>query len=220
MEGPGGYQFVGRTLQIWNRYRSHPSFEAEKPWLLRFFDQIRFYEVSEEELLSMRTAFKAGELSIEVEDSVLNLAEYYEMLSENKDSIQTFKDQQQANFDAERQRWKQQGLDQYVGEDIDAVEVSSEVSVPEGGVVVKAHMMGSVWKISCAVGDVVDEGQTLAIIEAMKIEIPIVSPVAMQVVSIEIEIGTTVKPEQPLFVLAPITAHETLVADSNAHEES
>ena len=220
MEGPGGYQFVGRTLQIWNRYRSHPSFEAEKPWLLRFFDQIRFYEVSEEELLSMRTAFKAGELSIEVEDSVLNLAEYYEMLSENKDSIQTFKDQQQANFDAERQRWKQQGLDQYVGEDIDAVEVSSEVSVPEGGVVVKAHMMGSVWKISCAVGDVVDEGQTLAIIEAMKIEIPIVSPVAMQVVSIEIEIGTTVKPEQPLFVFAPITARETLVADSDIHEES
>jgi urea carboxylase len=54
----------------------------------------------------------------------------------------------------------------------------------------------------------------------MKIEIPIVSPVAMQVVSIEIEIGTTVKPEQPLFVLAPITAHETLVADSDIHEES
>ncbi|MEZ7501747.1 urea carboxylase [Psychrobacter sp. Arc29] len=213
MEGPGGYQFVGRTLQIWNRYRSHPSFEAEKPWLLRFFDQIRFYEVSEEKLLSMRTAFKAGELAIEVEDSVLNLAEYYDMLHENKDSIQTFKDQQQANFDAERQRWKQQGLDQYIGEDIDTVEVLSDITVPEGGIVVNAHMMGSVWKISCAVGDVIEEGQTLAIIEAMKIEIPIVSPVAMQVVSIEIEIGMTVKPEQPLFVLAPIAVNEAQVTD-------
>ena len=157
----------------------------------------------------MRTAFKAGELSIEVEDTVLNLADYYDMLNENKDSIQTFKEQQQANFEAERQRWKQQGLDQYVGEDIDAVEVQSDITVPEGGVVVKAHMMGSVWKISCAVGDVVDEGQTLAIIEAMKIEIPIMSPVAMQVVSIEIEIGMTVKSEQPLFVLAPITVSES-----------
>jgi urea carboxylase len=213
MEGPGGYQFVGRTLQIWNRYRSHPSFEAEKPWLLRFFDQIRFYEVSEEALLSMRTAFKAGELAIEVEDSVLNLAEYYDMLHENKDSIQTFKDQQQANFDAERQRWKQQGLDQYIGEDIDTVEVLSDITVPEGGIVVNAHMMGSVWKISCAVGDVIEEGQTLAIIEAMKIEIPIVSPVAMQVVSIEIEIGMTVKPEQPLFVLAPVAVNEAQVTD-------
>lgn len=213
MEGPGGYQFVGRTLQIWNRYRSHPSFEAEKPWLLRFFDQIRFYEVSEEKLLSMRTAFKAGELGIEVEDSVLNLAEYYAMLNDNKDSIQTFKDQQQANFDAERQRWKQQGLDQYIGDNIDTVEVLSDITVPEGGIVVNAHMMGSVWKISCAVGDVIDEGQTLAIIEAMKIEIPIVSPVAMQVVSIEIEIGMTVKPEQPLFVLAPVAVNEAQVTD-------
>lgn len=213
MEGPGGYQFVGRTLQIWNRYRSHPSFQAEKPWLLRFFDQIRFYEVSEEKLLSMRTAFKAGELAIEVEDSVLNLAEYYAMLNDNKDSIQTFKDQQQANFDAERQRWKQQGLDQYIGDNIDTVEVLSDITVPEGGIVVNAHMMGSVWKISCAVGDVIDEGQTLAIIEAMKIEIPIVSPVAMQVVSIEIEIGMTVKPEQPLFVLAPVAVNEAQVTD-------
>ena len=206
MEGPGGYQFVGRTLQIWNRYRSHPNFDADKPWLLRFFDQIRYYEVSEEELLTMRTAFKAGELSIEVEDSVLNLAEYYAMLSDNKDSIQTFKDQQQANFEAERQRWKQQGLDQHVNENLDAVTVTSEVEVPEGGMVVKAHMMGSVWKIACAVGDVVEEDQVLTIIEAMKIEIPIVSPVAMTVVSIEIEIGMTVKPEQPLFVLAPVMA--------------
>ncbi|MEC8428821.1 MAG: urea carboxylase, partial [Pseudomonadota bacterium] len=48
MEGPGGYQFVGRTLQMWNRYRETKEFE--QPWLLRFFDQIRFYEVSSDEL--------------------------------------------------------------------------------------------------------------------------------------------------------------------------
>jgi urea carboxylase len=41
MEGPGGYQFVGRTLQMWNRWRDAtsgaPAFEPGKPWLLRFF---------------------------------------------------------------------------------------------------------------------------------------------------------------------------------------
>lgn len=206
MEGPGGYQFVGRTLQIWNRYRSHPSFEVEKPWLLRFFDQIRYYEVSEEDLLSMRTAFKSGELSIKVEETVLNLADYYQMLSDNQESIHEFKQQQQTSFDEERQRWKQLGLDQHIDDDLDTVDVVSDIIVPEGGVVVKAHMMGSVWKISCEVGDAIEEGQTLAIIEAMKIEIPIVSPVAMTVVSIEIETGMTVKPEQPLFVLAPTDA--------------
>jgi urea carboxylase len=41
MEGPGGYQFVGRTVQMWNRHRVTADFE--KPWLLRFFDQIRFH---------------------------------------------------------------------------------------------------------------------------------------------------------------------------------
>ena len=42
MEGPGGYQFVGRTVQMWNRYRQTADFADGKPWLLRFFDQIRF----------------------------------------------------------------------------------------------------------------------------------------------------------------------------------
>jgi hypothetical protein len=31
MEGPGGYQFVGRTIQVWNRFRRAGLF-AEQPW--------------------------------------------------------------------------------------------------------------------------------------------------------------------------------------------
>ena len=37
MEGPGGYQFVGRTIQMWNRWRHTADFS--EPWLLRHFDQ-------------------------------------------------------------------------------------------------------------------------------------------------------------------------------------
>jgi hypothetical protein len=59
MEGPGGYQFVGRTLQMWNRWRQTAGVRG-KPWLLRFFDQIRFYPVSEDELLRIREAFPHG----------------------------------------------------------------------------------------------------------------------------------------------------------------
>ncbi|MEQ9508829.1 MAG: 5-oxoprolinase/urea amidolyase family protein, partial [Alloalcanivorax xenomutans] len=59
MEGPGGYQFVGRTLQMWNRYRTTEAFT--KPWLLRFFDQIRFYEVSAGELQRIRRDFPKGD---------------------------------------------------------------------------------------------------------------------------------------------------------------
>jgi urea carboxylase len=61
MEGPGGYQFVGRTLQMWNRYREVAAFDG-KPWLLRFFDQIRFYPVGADELLQIRRDFPLGRL--------------------------------------------------------------------------------------------------------------------------------------------------------------
>ena len=44
MEGPGGYQFVGRTVpDVEPLSRETADFRAGKPWLLRFFDQIRFY---------------------------------------------------------------------------------------------------------------------------------------------------------------------------------
>ncbi len=75
MEGPGGYQFVGRTLQMWNRYHAVEDFGG-KPSLLRFFDQIRFYPVSAEELLTIRRDFPLGRYPLRIEHTTLKLAEY------------------------------------------------------------------------------------------------------------------------------------------------
>ena len=71
MEGPGGYQFVGRTVQMWNRFGRGGDFE--RPWLLRFFDQIRFYPVSEQELLELREAFPRGGFRLKVEETRFSL---------------------------------------------------------------------------------------------------------------------------------------------------
>ena len=204
MEGPGGYQFVGRTSQMWSRYRKNPDFEQGMPWLLRFFDQIKFYEVSEAELMQMREDFKAGRLKLRIEDGVLNLKEYNDFLVENQESISAFKAVQQANFEAERRRWHEAGLQEYVSESLDAVDDGEAVSIPEGGCAVESHMPGSIWKIECASGDIVEEGATLAVIEAMKIEIPIIAPERMKVEAITIEKGQTVKTGQVLFTLAPV----------------
>jgi acetyl-CoA carboxylase biotin carboxyl carrier protein len=38
---------------------------------------------------------------------------------------------------------------------------------------VEAPVTGSVWKVDCSVGDEVGEGQTLVILESMKMEIPV-----------------------------------------------
>lgn len=203
MEGPGGYQFVGRTTQVWSRYRQNPNFEPHKPWLLRFFDQIRFYEVSESELLEMREDFKAGRLQLRIEEGVLNLKDYNAFLKDNESSIQAFKQVQQSNFEDERRRWHEAGLAEYVSENMDAVLDDSEITVPNGGMIVESHMPGSVWKIECTVGDIIEEGETLAVIEAMKIEIPILAPAKMKVDSILIDKAQTVKTGQALFTLAP-----------------
>jgi len=204
MEGPGGYQFVGRTTQMWSRYRKNPDFEQGMPWLLRFFDQIKFYEVSETELMQMREDFKAGRLKLRIEDGVLNLKEYNQFLKDNSDTIHSFKETQQANFEAERRRWHEAGLAEYMTESLDAIDDGEGVAIPEGGCAVESHMPGSIWKIECASGDIVEEGATLAVIEAMKIEIPIIAPERMRVDAITIEKGQTVKTGQVLFTLAPV----------------
>ncbi|NNG75807.1 urea carboxylase [Acinetobacter sp. ANC 4277] len=204
MEGPGGYQFVGRTTQMWSRYRKNPDFEQGMPWLLRFFDQIKFYEVSETELMQMREDFKAGRLKLRIEDGVLNLKEYNQFLKDNSDSIYSFKEIQQANFEAERRRWHEAGLAEYMTESLDAVDDGEGVDIPDGGCAVESHMPGSIWKIECESGDIVEEGATLAVIEAMKIEIPIIAPERMRVDAITIEKGQTVKTGQVLFTLAPV----------------
>ncbi len=113
MEGPGGYQFVGRTLQMWNRWRDASNgaleFEPGKPWLLRFFDQIRFFPVSEEELVQIRRDFPAGRYRLKIEEGEFSLRDYNAFLADNAESISAFKNTQQAAFDAERERWRETG---------------------------------------------------------------------------------------------------------------
>ncbi|MBC8132788.1 MAG: 5-oxoprolinase/urea amidolyase family protein, partial [Deltaproteobacteria bacterium] len=105
MEGPGGYQFVGRTCQMWNRSRQTADFTDGKPWLLRFFDQIRFFPVTEQELLTFRDEFPRGRVKLKVEPTTFRFAAYRAFLRENQASIDAFKGRQQAAFVAERERW-------------------------------------------------------------------------------------------------------------------
>lgn len=109
MEGPGGYQFVGRTLQMWNRGENNIDFYDGKPWLLRFFDQIRFFPVTEEELIQIRHDFPNGDYNIKIEETKFDFAEYKTFLQTDKVDIEQFKQKQQKAFDAERQRWIESG---------------------------------------------------------------------------------------------------------------
>jgi len=107
MEGPGGYQFVGRTVQVWNTHARGPHFD--RPWLLRNFDQIRWFEVDAEELLEMREEQGRGELAIRTEETTFELEPYRRFLDDNSDSIAAFRTTQQRAFAEERQRWAEAG---------------------------------------------------------------------------------------------------------------
>ncbi|MDP3300446.1 MAG: urea carboxylase [Sulfuricurvum sp.] len=201
MEGPGGYQFVGRTVQMWNRYKSTHDFKAEKPWLLEFFDRIRFYPVSESELLQMRKDFINGTFTLRIEEGEFSLGEYLEFLETNSESISAFKKIQQDSFDEERQRWEASGISAYVSETLEVDDASDFTEVPLGCEAIASFLSGNVWEISVKVGDYVHEGDTLVVVEAMKSEVMIESPVNGEVVQILCTQGDTVHTGNTLVII-------------------
>ena len=67
---------------------------------------------------------------------------------------------------------------------------------------VRAHIAGTIWKLEVAVGDAVAEGQTLVIIESMKMEMPVEAPAAGRVAAILVAEGAAVAEGQALLELA------------------
>lgn len=63
---------------------------------------------------------------------------------------------------------------------------------------VEAHITGTVWKIECAVGDDIEEGDTVAILESMKMEMPVEAEDAGTVAEILCEEGQAVNEGDPL----------------------
>ena len=66
---------------------------------------------------------------------------------------------------------------------------------------VTAPMVGKVFEIQCKVGDKVEENQVLLILEAMKMEIPVVAPAAGTVKEIKVAVGETVESDAVLAIL-------------------
>src|SRR5579862_8651543 len=147
MEGPGGYQFVGRTVQMWNTHRMTKEFQPEMPWLLRFFDQIRFFPVSAEELLEMRDAFPHGKYSLKIEHTDFNLKKYHQFVKNTASDAARFKTRQQAAFLAERERWAAAGQAEFIdGSNDDMPSVAADI--PDGCEAVRSPMTASVWQVA------------------------------------------------------------------------
>jgi acetyl-CoA carboxylase biotin carboxyl carrier protein len=66
---------------------------------------------------------------------------------------------------------------------------------------IPAHITGTVWKIEVATGDEVDEGDTVVILESMKMEMPVEAEDPGTVKEIRVEEGQSVQEGDVLVVL-------------------
>jgi urea carboxylase len=198
MEGPGGYQFVGRTIQMWNRWRATADFT--KPWLLRFFDQIRFFPVTAEELLQLREDFPQGRYKVRIEETTFRLREYHKFLRSIEGEAATFKAKREAAFAAERERWHQTGLDAVPAEPEPEV-IEEQLSIPPGVSVARAPLPANVWQVLVQPGARVAAGDKLVVLEAMKMEIAVTAHVSGVVTEILCTTGKQVSPGQALVLI-------------------
>ena len=197
MDSPGGYQLVGRTLPIWNKHLKNRQFKTGEPWLLRFFDQVRYYPVSEDELAGMRDAFREGRLDVEITEEEFSLADHHRFLNEIEPEMVAFRDNQQAAYQKEVARWQDEdaqiesALLGGGGADIGEVD----------GHLVSAEISGNVWKLLVEEGATVEQGQTLVIVEAMKMEFEITASAAGKITGLHCKPGAIINAGDPVAVI-------------------
>ncbi|MBU3015829.1 urea carboxylase [Poseidonibacter lekithochrous] len=198
MEGPGGYQLFGRTLQMWNTYRQTKEFT--NPWLLRFFDQVKFYPVTTDELHDIREKFLYGKFPLTIEDKTFKLKEYKEFLKANEEKSNIFQTKRANAFETERLMWKEKGLDSFDTKVV-AVEDKDELILADDEEAIESIMSGNIWKIEVKVGDKVKAGEVLVILESMKMEVEIETEVSGVVSQILYKEGDNIESGNVLVVL-------------------
>jgi urea carboxylase len=187
MEGPGGYQFVGRTTQMWNTYRE------PKPWLLDFFDRLQFYPVSAEELLAMRA--DRGFVP-RIEEGEFCLEKHKAFLQSIAKEAAEFQERRDRAFREERDRWGE-----YVPPPLDDMPPPPEDALPEGATAVRSPIAASVWSVPVETGQQVKAGDRLLVLEAMKMELAVTAPAAGELIEMRCAPGALVQPGQVLAVL-------------------
>ncbi|BBC37850.1 Urea carboxylase [Streptomyces graminofaciens] len=203
MEGPGGYQFVGRTTQVWSGWQQRGAFEPGSPWLLRFFDRIKWYPVEADELPALRADIISGRFVPRVEEGVFSLAEYETFLAEHADSIARFRTRQQTAFAAERAAWETSGEFTRAQETTTPPAPPAELDVPPGGHLIEAEFAASVWQLNVTPGEEVTTGQPLLTLEAMKMESRVHSPTNGVIHKILTRPGAQVEAGTALIIIGP-----------------
>jgi urea carboxylase len=188
---------------MWNTYHVTHDFKPNKPWLLRFFDQIQFYPVSHAELQEFREQFPHGGVRLKIEEDTFRLRDYRQFLHQHADSIRAHKERQQRAFEAERLRWQASGQIGYAAE-MPVQEDESSEQIEPGHVAIVSPVSGSIWKVASAPGQSVKAGDTLVLVESMKMELPVTAPMDGVITQLRCSEGRAVSVAQTLLIMRPI----------------
>ena len=196
MEGPGGYQFVGRTLQVWNRQRRGRAFDEH--WLLRPFDRIRFYEVDAEQLAEMREAFPRGALDIDIEQGIFDHGAHQAFLDEHRAEIDAFASQRTQAFARELDDWRDRGVMTFEQPEEDPTGRIRTDADGESAPFVASPLAGSIWSVAVRSGQQVEAGDVLFVVESMKAEFEVKAREGGVIGNVLVRPGQTVRAGQVL----------------------
>ncbi|KAF4920664.1 putative urea carboxylase [Colletotrichum viniferum] len=178
---PGGYQLIGRTIGCWDETGNRPCFEPSKPWLFRHFDLVRFVEVGEEEYDKLKHDYDIGQYEFTINETTINMDHFiakFDAANRNPAHLEWTKRQAEASKELARRetelfgQWHAATTASTNG----AAAADGELEEHSGSNIlrIKSPVSASVWKLEVGVGDVLKSGQTVAVLEAMKMEIKVI----------------------------------------------
>jgi urea carboxylase len=170
-------------------YANKPGFT--KPWLLREFDQIHFYEVDQSGFDQCFEDFKTGRFNFDIRETTFDPAEYKRFIrSIAGETAEYERKRRLANLASGEEEsrllaeWHERQIvvESEKEEEMECKGISytrfcqgcaqiDRAACATDTFHIIAPMTSSVWKMLVKVGDVIESGQTLAILEAMKMEI-------------------------------------------------
>ncbi|KAK5098643.1 hypothetical protein LTR70_002532 [Exophiala xenobiotica] len=173
VESPGGYMNTGLSIPTADILGFKNGYSLEKPWLFDDFDQITFYEVSEEEYTGLIQTFRSGRYEYEYENTEFDMKEHNKLLSDTAEEVKEIK-RKQREAQAEMDKIEKEMLDKW-NEEKEAGKVSvdtvEELLNDPDIIAIEAPVNANVWKVQVEEGSELKEDQIVVILEAMKLEI-------------------------------------------------
>lgn len=173
MDSPGGYQLVGRTIPIWDKLQLG-AHSGDHPWLLTPFDQVEYYQVTEEELNKFTEEFENGQFKVQIEETLFDHHQYSAWIEANSGAIEEFQKKQKGEKAEEFAKLIREADAELAK--APAASSSVDEEFPEDAEMVYSEYSGRFWKPMVSAGDTVKAGDGLIIVEAMKTEMIVPAP--------------------------------------------